>query len=239
MKIIFHLLLLLTQNAIASDFYEDSERGWYYYEQQQKKAASKTKQSQFQSLDVMGKLDMIKQELEYRKASLVIHPTLDNARKYIEFQNTVFNNASEVSRIWQVALLKYPELDNKVKNPINAKAIEIKHAEDSKDIDRKIIEFAKNFELILFKTESCSYCKAFMPVIVEFVSIYNFKILHLDINSPIAGKLNVTSTPTLIAYNKQNNIYLPVARGFTSFDELKNNIILIYNNITNHSQITN
>ena len=215
------LLLISTQ---AFGFYQDYERGWYYFERN-------NKPSYTQEFDVHTQLEGLQKELEYHKAKLVLYPTIENARKYMKYQQEVFEKASKVSQVWQAALLKYPDLDSRITNPVSEQAIRIKHSEDDRHNDVKIMEFAKNFELIFFYKNDCSYCQEFSPIINQFSTKYGFKIRAVSPEQELARKLKVEVTPTLFAYNHQNNIYLPVARGFATDEELKRNINLIYNNI--------
>lgn len=223
------MFILLANSAFAGKFYQDSERGWYYYEHNRKK--NKT-ENNFSKLPIPEQLEHIQKELDNRKSQMVLYPTIENARNYIEFQNAVFENASQVSKVWQAVLLKYPEFDSRIKNPVNEQALRIKYEEEGKDTNKIINEFAGNFELLLFSSDSCSYCQAFMPIINGFASQHNFKMKILDLNNQLARDLDIQGTPTLIAYNQQNNIYLPVSRGLATIEDLTRNILIIYKSLT-------
>jgi conjugal transfer pilus assembly protein TraF len=262
----YHCILLIFNLQLANlqaeerlyNFYQDAERGWYYFEQSAAQFAKRKDKSNrhhhgqpnienLQTLDTMQQLDLVQKELEYRKAQLVLYPTVENARHYISFQKSVFDNASKVSEVWQTALIQYPELDSRILHPVSEQAARIKHLEDNKKIEGQITEFARNFELILFYKSSCGYCHAFAPVLQALTKQYGFTLSAISLDGgeiegiatinhhPLLLKLSkqsIETTPTLIAYNQANQIYLPVTRGFAPEEELRNNIIIIYRNIT-------
>ena len=103
------ILVLLLIPAQAWGFYQDYERGWYYFERH-------NKPHYMQDFDIPTQLEIVQKELEYHKAKLVLYPTIENAREYMKYQQEVFEKASKVSQVWQAALLKYPELDSRIRH---------------------------------------------------------------------------------------------------------------------------
>jgi conjugal transfer pilus assembly protein TraF len=242
----FTFFLLCASPCFAGNhsFYNDSERGWYYFEQLHKKNPTATT-SPLPREHVFQQLEAVQKELELRKATLVMKPTVENARDYISFQTKVFENASQVSRVWQMALLQHPELDSRIQHPISQQASQIKYDEDADKSKKKLEEFARHFTLILFFKESCRYCQAFNPVLASFAEQYQFKVQAISIdgsknetfkteyNQKLIEDLGIETTPTLIAYNAAHQLHIPVAFGFATTAELTRNILLVYDNITN------
>ncbi|MEY3106590.1 MAG: hypothetical protein RIT35_756 [Pseudomonadota bacterium] len=275
--ITFLIISLTLNNIVLADqikkpsFYDDSERGWYYYESLKKKKLKEQKEqdekqvhSPKNSPQILQQLEQVQQILEIKKAKLVLEPTIENARDFMTYQKRVFDNADQVSKVWQEALLKYPELDSRIENPVDQQAIKIKYAEDDKTESRKINEFAQHFKLILFYKSDCKYCQAFNPILKEFVLKYNFKVTGLNLsqtgltpsgstygefpvehNRQLAEQLKIASAPMLVAVNLEHNLYIPIAQGYLPENELKRNVLLVYDNIMSanstsaHSSITN
>ena len=248
----------ITNSANAENaFYNDRERGWYYHEEfdqdkeeKPKKLVEDSQKSKVSLRDmnddqVLDTLSSVKKEMEVRQARYTLEPTVENAHDFLDYQRLMFKNGEQASEAMQTALLKYPHLDPRIENPISDQAIKIKHVESEEENNTKIKEFAQHFKLIYFFKEGCSYCKEFTPVLERLVKNYDFKIegINNDGMQPegflsntrrdddLTSKLNITTYPTLIAYNAQNNIYLPISRGFLPTHDLKLNIIHVYSHI--------
>lgn len=253
LEIICALVVLLANAALAENkFYNDRERGWYYHEELDKKNKEKPKTKEpkksLREMDddqVLSTLSAVQKEMQVRQARYTLEPTLENARDFLDYQRLMFKNGEQASEAMQTALLKYPYLDPRIDNPISEQGIKIKALETEQANDDKIKEFAQHFKLIYFFKEGCSYCLEFKPVLEKIVKDYDFKIeaINNDGIKPegflidtrrdddLTRKLNITTYPTLIAYNAQNNIYLPISRGFMPSQDLKRNISHVYSHI--------
>jgi len=248
----------ITNSALAENaFYNDRERGWYYHEEfdnkkeeEPKKVAKEGQESKVSLREmnddqVLDTLSSVQKEMQVRQARYTLEPTVENARDFLDYQRLMFKNGEQASEAMQTALLKYPYLDPRIENPISDQAIKIRHIELEEENNIKIKEFAQHFKLIYFFKEGCSYCKEFAPVLERLVKNYDFKIegINNDGIQPegflsntrrddnLTSKLNITTYPTLVAYNAQNNIYLPVSRGFLPTQDLERNIVHVYSHI--------
>lgn len=251
-KIIFITLLVnFTQGLCLAQktFYQDRERGWYYRECidcKEKEQITSKKISSLSSMNselVLDTLKSVQKEIEVRQARYVLEPTVENAHDFLSYQKLMFNNASKASEAMQTALIKYPYLDSRLEDPVSQQALNIKRQEEVKQKDLKILEFAQNFELLYFFRSDCPYCHEFQSVLERVVNNYNFKIEAFSsdftkhtlfptrTDKELSSKLGIQLYPTLIAYNKENNIYLPVSRGFLPEDDLKQSILHVYNHI--------
>ena len=253
LEIICALVVFLANSVLAENaFYNDRERGWYYHEELDKKNKEKSKNKEpkksLREMDddqVLSALSTVQKEMQVRQARYTLEPTTENARDFLDYQRLMFKNGEQASEAMQTALLKYPYLDSRIDSPISEQAIKIKKLETEQANDSKIREFAQHFKLIYFFKEGCSYCLEFKSVLEKTVKDYDFKIeaINSDGVKPegflidtrrdddLTRKLKITTYPTLIAYNAQNNIYLPISRGFLPFQDLKNNINHVYSHI--------
>jgi conjugal transfer pilus assembly protein TraF len=231
-----------------NEFYHDRERGWYYHEGLKQEPELKTKKDKpllknMPSAKVLELLDNVQKEMKVRQARYVLEPTVETAKEFLEYQQAMFNNGSKASEAMQTALLKYPQLDPRIENPIAEQAIKLKEEQTTKENEHKIVEFAKHFKLYYFFKGSCPYCHQFQPVIERFAAKYGFKIEALSMDGTkldsintssdqaLAKRLQVQTTPTVIAYNLQNDIYVPIAHGFLPESDLTKNVVHVYDNI--------
>jgi conjugal transfer pilus assembly protein TraF len=201
--------------------------------------------SEMDGNQVLETLSKVQKELQVRQARYVLEPTIKNTRSFLEYQQQMFENGTRASDAMASTLLKYPYLDPRIENPIADQAIKIKNLEQKEQDNKKIDEFASHFKFYYFFKGSCSYCKEFSPVLDRVAKTHNFKIeaISLDgsksekftskMNDKLVKNLKVENTPTLIGYNSANNIYVPIANGFMPENDLKLNIIHVYDHLIN------
>ncbi len=250
---LFFLFVISIANSSMAEnaFYNDRERGWYYHEKfeelKKPKQLVKPKMS-LQEMDgsqVLDTLASVQKEMQVRQARYTLEPSVENARDFLDYQRLMFKNGEKASEAMQTVLIKYPYLDSRLENPIHSQAIKIKTLESDKSETQKIKEFAQHFKLIYFFKEGCSYCREFQPILEKIVKDYGFKIeaissdgkklegslIETNIDNGMTTKLNIKTYPSLIAYNSQNNIYLPVSSGYLPLQDLKLNILHVYSHI--------
>lgn len=265
LALIYIILILVNDQSIAENkFYNDRERGWYYREcvsceEINKKDKAKEREQlkeprlSLREMDgdqVLAILGGVQKEMQVRQARYTLEPTLENARDFLDYQRLMFKNGSQASEVMKTVLIKYPYLDSRIENPISQQAIKIKTLELDKANDNKIKEFAQHFKLFYFFKSGCAYCQEFQPVLEKLIQVYGFKVeaissegnrlensisIPASINNSLANKLKIETYPTIIAYNQNNNIYLPISRGFLPLEDLKLNILHAYSHIVNLS----
>lgn len=249
---IISLAIFITNVCLAQQsFYQDRERGWYYREcidckENEKPSKKSNPNNSLSTMDgdqVLDTLKSVQKEMEVRQARYTLEPNVENAHDFLSYQKLMFSNASKASEAMQTALMKYPYLDSRLEDPVSQQALSIKRKEEVRQNDLKILEFAHNFELLYFFKSGCPYCQEFQSVLERVVKNYNFKIVAFSsdltkhavfptkIDRDLSSKLDIQLYPTLIAYNRENNIYLPISRGFLPEDDFKQNILHVYNHI--------
>ena len=254
--VLISVIILLTTNLSLAEnsFYNDRERGWYFHESFEADKAKKEQKPlpvrktlrEMDADQVLETLENVQKEMQVRQARYTLEPTLENARDFLDYQRLMFKNGSQAGEAMKTALIKYPYLDSRLENPIHSQAIKINTLEANAANDIKIKEFAQHFKLLYFFKADCRYCQEFKPVLEQLIKTYGFEVeaisgdgKKLESSAPIvtridnglATKLQVTTYPTIIAYNHQNNIYLPVSRGFLPTEDLKLNILHVYSHI--------
>lgn len=251
------VLLVASSSLAVNKFYNDRERGWYYHEclncdesikhnEAKKSEILKQSNTSIREMDgsqVLELLEGVQKEMQVRQARYTLEPSVENARDFLHYQQLMFKNGAQASKAMQTVLIKYPYLDSRIENPISQQAIRIKTVETLDANNLKIKEFAQHFKLLYFFKEGCPYCLEFQPVLERIAKVYSFKVEAISsdgtklkgfstrFDKNLVTKLNITTYPTIIAYNSQNNIYLPISRGFLPEEDLKLNILHVYQHI--------
>jgi thiol-disulfide isomerase/thioredoxin len=132
-----------------------------------------------------------------------------------------------------MANLLYPEQRDLINNPVNVHGVKTKRAMQEEQNTQKIKELAKNFDLVLFFSDSCKYCTLLSPVLKNFVEQYGF---HIDAISATGSKheyfktanvpelamsLGITAFPTVIAVSHDSKTAFELIRGYVSASELE------------------
>ncbi len=258
-KILICTIIHLFANfSIAENrFYNDRERGWYYHEcisceefkdknNTHDTSRSKSTLREMDADQVLETLASVQKEMQVRQARYTLEPSVENAHDFLNYQRILFKAAVNASDSMQSALLKYPYLDPRIEAPVSQQAIKIKNTETQEANDLKIKEFSQHFQFLYFFKAECLYCQEFQPILERVAKEYDLKVdaissdgkklensLSISTRNDIAlvKKLNITNYPTIIAYNRKNNIYLPISRGFLPEENLKQNIVHVYEHI--------
>lgn len=257
----FLFILINVSPAFAvNKFYNDRERGWYFHESfdneikkekktNKQKLNNQTEQKLLRDMSadqVLQTLADVQKEMQVRQARYILEPTLENTRDFLEYQQIMFRHGKNASESMKTTLLKYPNLDPSIQNPVSQQAAKIHNIEENTKNDQKILEFARHFKLIYFFKSDCPYCTEFSPVLMKVAKNYQFQmeaissdgknakdlaLISTRLDSQLVAKLDISTYPTVIAYNEKNNIYLPVSRGFMPAEDFKLNIVHIYGHI--------
>ncbi len=242
-KIFIVLILVTTYQAQANvgHFYQGSDRyrGFYWFED--KSLLNEDKKDAYH----------IPTPIEAEKAIEVRRKTLDDARnqmielafrkdtppeilrsaiiKYKKLEQEMYDGAIRLSNSSDMANFTNPEIADQIELPTNVFANKIKRKVAEEEQIKTIKDFAGKFDLVLFANDNCPYCTAFLPVVTGFAEEYGFTLNVTGLDTPqgkIATKLGVRSVPTLVAISKDAAQLFELARGFISFSELQDNVVL-------------
>ena len=257
LKLVTILVFLILNNSTAmaySDFYQKNNRGWYWFEENRKPKENRvdtTNGSQTPHSSSLEELKEFQEELEGRKASMIMRPTIENTREFIKHQNEMFSKAGKVSQNMREVMLISPELNIAREIPISNEGVKIrKRAEKAKNI-QLLNGLAKRFKLLFFYKSNCLFCKNFAPVIEVFAKRYGFKVASITLDgkniekfsarydSALIEKFGVTQVPALFIYSEELKIAAPVMAGYGAIDELESNMFYVANKLSKSSQLQN
>jgi len=239
------LLTIVSSNSVyagVGGFYKsvDKYRGFYWFEKQK---------SNVQPIDIVrfhyptpeeatSAIAERKKALDDARAQMVelsfrrdVPPEMFRQAivKYKKLEAKMYNGAIALVHASEMANFTNPEIANIKEFPTNVFANKIKRITDEKQNIEVIQEFAKNFDLLLFADNNCSYCKAFAPVITNFAKNHGFTLDITSLDSKagkIASSLGINAVPTLIAVSKDGEELFEISRGFSSASELEASILL-------------
>lgn len=238
------MLILATSYQVQANvghFYQgkDRYRGFYWFEDKAYEEQSKTQEHH------------IPTPIEAEKAIEARRKTMDDARnqmielafikdtppqilreaiiKYKKLEQEMYDGAIRLSNSSDMANFINPEIADQLELPTNVFANKIKRKVAEEEKIKTIGEFASKFDLVLFVNDNCPYCTAFLPVASSFAKEYGFTLNSTGLNTPegkMAIKLGITAVPTLVAISKDAKELFELARGFISFSELQDNVVL-------------
>lgn len=148
---------------------------------------------------------------------------------YKKLEIEMWNGALSLVGASDMANFTNPEIVDNLAQPTNVFGVKLKRRVEAEQSALSILEFAKDFDLLLFEKANCPYCKDFAPVLTRFVGDNNFKldVASLESNAgSVAKSLGITSVPTLVAVKKDGSQVFEISRGMISLPELENNILL-------------
>lgn len=156
----------------------------------------------------------------------------DSIIAYKKLELDMWDGALRLASASEMANFTNPELADNSEQPTNVFGVKLKRKLDAKQAEISIMEFAQDFDLLLFASDSCPYCKSFIPVVNHFVAKHKFAldITTLDGKAgKLASSLGIKAVPTLIAVKKDGTQIFEVSRGMLTASGLANNINLAHN----------
>jgi thiol-disulfide isomerase/thioredoxin len=81
-----------------------------------------------------------------------------------------------------------------------------------------------NYKLLLLYTDSCPYCKKFIPVMDEFETLYNIPVekVSCSSNSEMYRKHNISGVPSIVIYN--DDVIINTINGYMDLIKLISSI---------------
>lgn len=231
------MLLLMTPFHQALALSDLSPEGWHWFKYPHE---IKQDNDDEDEADPVSKMNSVRATIEQAKDNMVLNPTKENVKQYIEIQNKVSNNAANLSKTWQEVLLENPELDFTLIHPTNNVAKQVENDLQTKKENVAIAQLAKSSGLFFFYRSTCPYCVRFAPILKEFAETYGIHVVAITtdgISLPEfpqsypdqgqAAKFRVKAEPALFVVNPYTHQAIPVSYGLTSEADLKHRILEI------------
>ncbi|WP_323739339.1 conjugal transfer protein TraF, partial [Candidatus Trichorickettsia mobilis] len=225
------ILLVLPSIVLGQGFFEERYRGWFWFENKPLTVEKKTSElNSEQNSDISpeqakAEIEQFARELEDLKFMMLARPTPQNVKAYRDKEKQMWDQADSLHEAWDTANFLYPEQRDLINNPVNVHGVKAKRAMQEEQDMQKIKELAKDFDLVLFFSDSCKYCALLSPVLKNFGEIYGF---HIDAVSNQGSKhehfktvtsqelierLGITAFPTVIAVSHDSKTAFELIRG--------------------------
>lgn len=243
-------------------FYNDHARGWFWYEDPEnvEGALEKKSEDSAKPLSVtpdekpktaVERLKEVQEQLSELKAKAILEPTSGNVKSYQEMQMKVMNQSQAFSQAWVMNVFMNPALDENVKNPTAHSARFVVYENERKQTESIIKGLKNRYGLFYFYSGSCTYCKAFSPIVKLFADKYGWEVIAISLDGApsdvfpnwqpdngIAKQWDVQTVPAVFAINPETNHVIPVANGFTALDEMEKRIVTIVQSGENNNERT-
>ena len=239
LAVLFIFLQFLAVNAHANqNFFEQRYRGWFWFENKEKAPADSPRNqnnraSDITPLEAKEEIEQFAKELEELKFMMLARPSPENVKAYRDKEKQMWDQADDLHAAWDMANLLYPEQRDLINNPVNVHGVKAKRAIQEEENTQKIKALAKDFDLVLFFSDSCKYCVLLSPVLKNFGEQYGF---HIDAISATGSKheyfktanapqliesLGISAFPTVIAVSHDSKTAFELIRGYVSASELE------------------
>ena len=242
------LLTIVSSNsvyAVVGSFYKcaDKYRGFYWFEDQKNRVHDidslkffyPTPEAAEMAIEARKKAmnDARNQmvELGFREDTPP-HILRQAIVKYKKLEAEMHEGSIRLVQASEMANFTNPEIADVKQFPTNVFANKIKRATDEQEKIATVREFAKKFDLLLFASSDCPYCKAFAPVITNFARDHGFTLDTTTLDGKagkIAQGLGINAVPTLVAVSKDGKQLFEISRGLSSLPELEASVVLANN----------
>jgi thiol-disulfide isomerase/thioredoxin len=242
-------ILLLTLTIAGSNrvyagvggFYkgEDRYRGFYWFEEQSTRSQDIDSQFYYPAPEeAQNAIEARKKAMDDARAQMVELGFREDTPPYVlrqaivkykKLEAQMHDGAIRLVHASEMVNFTNPEIANVTEFPTNVYANKIKRASNEQEKILTVKEFAKRFDLLLFVSPDCAYCKSFTPVITNFAKEHGFTLETASLDSKegkIARNLGINVVPTLVAVGKDAQDLFEISRGLSSLPELEASIVL-------------
>ena len=237
---IFFQLIAANANAKGSFFEQSNQyKGFYWFEREQKLSQNNTQEYQMPTAEeAAASIEARKKTLDEARNQMVAvgfdqDAPLSAKRQavinYKKLEMGMWDGALSLVDASDMANFTNPEIADNQTQPTNVFGVKLQRQVEAEQNIVAIMEFAKEFDLLLFADESCRYCREFAPVLKRFVEQHHFQLDVASLDSKagdIAKSLGITSIPTLVAIKKDGSLLFEVSRGVVSTSQLEASILL-------------
>jgi conjugal transfer pilus assembly protein TraF len=241
--VVFLTIGLPTSKALASeDLCKKQNLGWHFYCDPKKQNKNDKSKKETSSLDPVGAIKEIQEELEYKKALAIISPTKENIASYIEYQQKQIEKASYFSDQWSRVIWTNPSLDYTLKHPVSNLGNQVQKDERTTKVNQTVQNINERYGIFFFFRSDCPYCHKYGPILKHFAKNHNLFVMPISLDG---GKLEgweeaVTDSgqassfgiegqgvPATILFDKETKEILPIGFGLMSQDEIANRIYVL------------
>ena len=236
----FFMILLFSFNLAIGHFWQEKARGWHWYENKKHfKKAPKSKKNinkEEKSLKTAkSELEKIKVVLEEKLATAILNPSIQNIFEFQKEQKKLADRAELFSRNWALSLLKNPEVDETIKNPVSLAGIQFMRNEMLMKKEQIINNGSKKYSLFVFYEGKASVSQAFLDSIASFENRYKWNIMAITVDNTklseetvedngIVESWGIKAFPAIFLVDTESEWYTEAGFGILSSKNIVDNI---------------
>ena len=216
-------------------FYEDQKHGWYWYEKEPEELKKKEVLKPDRTVNIKDYTydnlwnmypDDFQELVELVKKKAVQYPTKDNVKDFMFMQDIARRKALAFAGVFTYVAQNSHELTTKDVYPITKPGQRARVKNIMQEKNSIIRDSGKDFALIMFFSDDCSYCQAQLPILQYFIDNFKWpvRMVNIDKNPNAAARFNVLTVPQMILIYKKTGDYMPISTGVISLSELKSKL---------------
>lgn len=231
-------------SCLEAGWQDRKAEGWAWYEDKEPKEEATNKKSPPKTPG--DELDLAKKNLDEKLAKALLYPTEGNLKEYMEVQKKWLDQSSKFSQEWLKILLKYPNLDPTITNPVTQYGIQLEKNLEQERKTKLIQDLAKENGLFFFYEGKNKASQAVAIVAIEFAKRYGWELVPISldgillpefplgrVDQGIAKQMEVTVSPSLYIVNPKSKHATPIAYGLVTLDQIEKNIGIQYQETNN------
>ncbi|ALU46141.1 conjugal transfer protein TraF [Pseudoalteromonas rubra] len=235
------------------NFYDDRFRGWYWFEDpvveqdSEPEPAPDTSPTQtppaqpdkeWVALDVTWLREKFP---EYRDAA-INNPTRENIARFLYAQRYMLDISSRFStKAMEFSELETP-LHEAKRRPFSTFSLNVFKDETRQALSAVLDKVNARTHLWFFFTADCSYCRKQVPILKELAIRHQVNVLAVSMDgsmlpgleefevvtdtSNVAGRFNVTYTPTILMALNDGSGFTLLGEGLTSLPDIQDRLLL-------------
>lgn len=231
-------LILFVANPLTAGWLERKAEGWAWYEDKIKKIEVVEEEKPDQPVSAQEQLAEVKKVLEEKLADAILNPSDESIAAYMREQQKWINQSARFSETWTKLLLKHPDLDLTIQNPVSQYGIQLKKSIDAEELTQKIAELAKDHGLFFFYQGESKISQALAKVIGYFSKRHGWEVIPISkdgvfledfpnskMNNGIIERFDIQALPSIFIVNPEEKTAIPIAYGLVSVDQIEENIL--------------
>ena len=244
-KMALGLSLCLSTVYVQAAFFEHQAEGWHWYhnpdivlEEPKETKVAQTPLAVFKTPSQIIKA--YQKALEERLHRAWVFPSFENVKAYQVMQQDLMQRSETFAKTWMQVVYQSPQLDYSLQFPVAHTARHV-YLDQQKDYRHQTIKaLSEDYGLLFFFEADCTYCRAFAPIVKQFVETYGFHVLAIspdgrslpefveaESDNGLMQKLNIEVFPTLLAINPKTRQLLPLSYGFSSLDKIEERLMVL------------
>lgn len=237
--VFFLMLLSISLEVLAANPANPAGFLWYNLPKE-KVPIKKEKKIPFSSLSWQQKDKVLHYyTMEALHKARITHDVKD-MEHFLAMQHYWLNEASVFSHNFQYALLRQPDFDSTVKNPVSGLGEKLNESRYQDQVNKSIKTLTKAYGLLFFYEGKDIYSQKQAYVLSDFARFHGFSFIAVSVDGVgietlpqtrldkgQARRLNIRHFPSIILVHPKSGDILPVSSGFVTQDYLTEQMMVV------------